>query len=390
MTSPAAPSDRSDREALARSTAQAIGLPGGFYGPANFELEHERIFARRWVPVAVGAEVPEPGDMKPVEIAGWHVLVVRTRAGRVKCFHNICRHRGMKLVAEPCRRKRAIQCPWHSWIYDLDGALSATPMIAGDDAHRHEAFDNSTLGLVEIRSARWLDYVSVNIDGQARPFEDWLAPLAGFFAGFDLSGLAHGTTIDTPFEGNWKFVVEGAMENYHVPFCHPQLSTGEKQGDWRHEVLGDCAISMHYAPEAFRKLGEGGSIVRQNSLPRCPRSPPDLGGRQYLITIFPTGIFFINANHVGLNFLLPVAHDRTRYVRHLYLFGDGATSPVHREQREAVFDSWRTIGEQDIALVRNVQEMARVRDAAGIRTRFSPYWERSVHNFQKLYAGAIG
>ncbi len=374
---------------LARAPEEALGLTGDLYGATNFAMEHDRLFARRWVPVAVGADVPEPGDMVPVEIAGWYLLVVRGRDGAVRCFHNICRHRGMKLVGEPQRRKRAIQCPWHAWTYDLEGGLIGTPMIAGDDRHSHPAFETQGLGLAEIRSARWLDYVFVNIDGTAPAFESWIAPLAGFFSGFDLSGLRHGTTIDTPFEGNWKLVVEGAMENYHVPWCHPQLASGERQTDWRHEVLGDCAVSMHYQPAPFKAVGAGGSVVRQNSLPRCPRMPADLGQRQYLITIFPTGIFFINANHVGLNVLLPHGHAKTRYIRNLYLFGDGAEAERHRVEREAIFASWRTIGEQDVDLVRNVQAMAAVRDAAGIRTRFSPYWERSVHNFQSLYATAI-
>ena len=136
-------------------------------------------------------------------------------------------------------------------------------------------------------------------------------------------------------------------------------------------------------------MGDGGSVHRQNNLPRCPSAPPELANRYYLVTIFPTGILFVCPTHIVMSVLVPQRWNHTRYIRNIYLFGDAAMAPEHKTQREAIFANWKTVGDQDVDLVRNVQAMARVRDEAGIQTRFSPYWEQSVHNFQRVYAAAL-
>src|SRR5436190_6499381 len=79
----------------------ARGLPGRAYGAKFYELEQRRLFPRRWCPVAFASEVPEPGDVLPVELAGWPVLLVRGEDGRLRGFLNICRHRAMRVVPEP-------------------------------------------------------------------------------------------------------------------------------------------------------------------------------------------------------------------------------------------------------------------------------------------------
>ena len=79
----------------------------------------------------------------------------------------------------------------------------------------------------------------------------------------------------------------------------------------------------------------------------------------------------------------------SKVLRNLYFFADGATASRYTEGRRAVCEGWDEVAVQDQVLVREVQSLAKTRDAAGIRTRFSPYWEASVHNFQKLLVGAM-
>src|SRR5690349_17646081 len=93
-----------ERELLGRSTSTAHGLPARVYfDPEIFALERDTIFARRWVALAHAADVPEVGDVWPINFAGRDVVVVRGDDGRIRCFYNVCRHRGMTLVGEPCR-----------------------------------------------------------------------------------------------------------------------------------------------------------------------------------------------------------------------------------------------------------------------------------------------
>src|SRR3546814_21115075 len=81
--------------------------------------------------IGVGAWVPQPGDLRPVQLQGLPLLLLRDAAGGLRVFHNVCSHRGLRLVAEPCHVGRHIRCPYHSWTYALDGSLKATPFLGG-------------------------------------------------------------------------------------------------------------------------------------------------------------------------------------------------------------------------------------------------------------------
>src|SRR5262245_44270395 len=115
-------------EALKRPAGKAFGLPGAAFTSETFHaLENERLFPRSWTAAGVASDIPNAGDALPVTVAGLPLVLVRDRDGQVRAFHNMCRHRGMRLVAEPCSGKSVLRCPWHSWTYALDGRLMATP-----------------------------------------------------------------------------------------------------------------------------------------------------------------------------------------------------------------------------------------------------------------------
>ena len=129
-----------------RSAAQAPrGLPAAAYtSEAVFQLENERIFAGSWVFAGLAHELARPGDVVPVTVAGRPVLLVRDADLEVRAFHNVCRHRCLKLVDEPCNVGPAIQCPYHSWTYRLDGALHIAPYFGGRDPRAvPEGFDRA-------------------------------------------------------------------------------------------------------------------------------------------------------------------------------------------------------------------------------------------------------
>ena len=100
-----------------RSTApagEALGLPGRAYGEDFYRLEQRELFPRLWCVAGFSSDIPESGDMMPVELAGWPLVLVRGEDGEVRAFHNICRHRAMRVVPAPCRGHSALVCPWHS------------------------------------------------------------------------------------------------------------------------------------------------------------------------------------------------------------------------------------------------------------------------------------
>ena len=373
---------------LRRPANEAEGLPGRAYAdPAFFNLERQKLFPRGWMAIAFESDVPQAGDAVPVSIAGWDFIVARNRNDEVRVFHNICRHRSMTVLREPCTKAQTLQCGWHGWTYDLNGRLIATPDIGGVDEKsgkvtaEQPGIEKANLGLREVRSTTWMHFVFVNIDGEAEPFEDFIQPVLDRIPDHDLSLVKFsGITTQAQFDGNWKLAMETGCEDYHLPWVHPQI--GERSGTFAGERGADTYVSI----SSRRKGKEPGG----DNLPMFPhlkgkRMHEDgLGNEIILFFIVPNAIVSVLDDHVVTNIYFPQAHDRTPTRRAFHFIGDAATDEEHRKVREAVRDGWITVGEQDFPMVREVQTKHAQRDELGMPTRFSAYWESAVYHFQNI------
>jgi choline monooxygenase len=378
-----------DLAALYRPTGEARGLPGRCYGTGFYALEQRNLFPKLWCAVAFASDLPEPGDMVPVELAGRPLVVVRGSDGTVRTFHNICRHRAMRVVTEPCRGRTAMTCPWHAWSYDLEGRLLGTPTIGGGRRATDPAIDTSGLDLREVATAQWLDIVFVNLDGAAPPFEQHIKPLNQLLEDYDFSGLVYsGQEWGCEYPGNWKVAVEGAIEDYHLPFGHPQIVQGARE---MHSRL-DWADRVYYANSSARayrdKEKDGGPVTGFRSpFPRL--LDPEAEQRTFFMSIFPTGCLQTRHNQILQGLMLPDGAENTKVVFRHYFVGDAATDPALEADRRREEAEWRLIFEQDIPFVRRVHENYQVRDAAGIETRFAPFWEANVQRFQQTVVETI-
>lgn len=375
-----------DRAALERPTALAHGLPGRAYGAEFFELERRALFPRTWAAAGFGAQVPGPGDMAPVELAGWPLLMVRDREGEVRVFLNACRHRGMRLVSEPCSGRASIRCPWHAWTYDLSGRLVATPNLGGEGVAGAEGFDRSELGLRPLRVERWLDYVFVNIDGRAPPFADYIAPLADLLRGWKLDGLDYGGGWQGSYPGNWKIAIEGAIEDYHLPWGHPEIVQGVVSRHPRTHAEGAMACVSSRVERAEGPVAAG---PRGRGLPRIPYAGNGEADRVYIVNLFPTAVFSIGTDHVMLSLFTPNGPAETRLDFRCYYPDGVATDPRHEAARKAVIDGWVFVALQDVPFVAGVQATHWARDALGQPVRLAPAWEGAVHHFQRNVVAAL-
>lgn len=374
--------------ALARPPALAEGLPGIFYGSEFYEIERKTLFPSSWCPVTVASVIPEPGDMVPIDLAGWPILILRTQDRSIRAFHNICRHRAIKLVNEPRHGANVVRCPWHSWAYALDGRLVAMPEVGGAGLHSAEGFDKPELGLKPIPVGRWLDYVFVNIDGAARPFEEHIAPLDALLKGFDLGTLCHGGSLDETYSGNWKLSVESGIEDYHLPFGHPQMNAHLSRNFTLHAADGVFAGGSVIIP-AVTDTAPLEPTAGPERLPRLRMRGASVWPGNFVLNIFPTGTMLITPDHVMLGTLMPAGPATTKVELHLYFDGDAATSAACQEARDQWAGRWRRVMPQDFPFIEGTQATILARDAAGIRTRFSPYWEQAVLSFQRSVLNAL-
>lgn len=351
----------------------ASGLPNAAYWSDEWlALEQERVFRRSWVFAGAEAEIAEPGSMKPIDIGGAPLIVVHGRDGIVRAFHNVCRHRGARLVTEPCR-KSTLTCPYHAWNYALDGKLRARPHFLGpDQVDRFANGGGDKLDLVPVRTEIWNGCIFVNISGDAEPLQNWLAPLLQRTRAYDFSAIRWAGKLEFEVRANWKLVYENYMEGYHVFAVHPRLIKFAPMnirwsGEWQDHVF----YNDYVFPQTEGGRGEG--------LPHYPGLPPSDAQRGLWFLCFPHFAAEVYPDQFTLLVSYPVAPDLTREELHVFLIGDAATAEAHRAPREALLTMWDELNREDIGVLELLQQGRRSPAYDG--GRLSPHWEGPTHQF---------
>jgi glycine betaine monooxygenase A len=193
-------------------------LPQAFYtDPEVFAFDLAAIHARTWILAGFEVELPDPGCYLSVPIGRSSVLIVRDRQGRLRGFHNTCRHRGARLCETGRGQRSWIICPYHQWSYDLDGRLANAPRMP-------DTFDRAKHGLrpVPVETVAGSVYVCLADDPPA--FDEFRAQVAPLLTPHNLANakLAFESTLVE--RANWKLVMENARECYHCVVRHPELS----------------------------------------------------------------------------------------------------------------------------------------------------------------------
>ena len=186
-----------------------------YTSPEFYRREVETIFMKVWNFVGRTDQVPNPGDYQAFAFAGVPLVILRDREGRVRAFANTCRHRGALLLEDGTGNCRGIKCPYHGWVYGLDGALTGAP-----DMEQTIGFDRADYGLTPIRLETWGGFMFVNFDAHAGPLSDYLGSLPAMLASHELETMVTTRRKEFIVEGNWKLFVENAMEAYHIPTVH--------------------------------------------------------------------------------------------------------------------------------------------------------------------------
>ena len=378
------------KRALFRPTADAFGLPGEvYYSEAFWELERRRWFSRTWMACAFETDLPTPGSVFPVQIAGWDLILTRDLQGEIHAFHNICPHRGMRVVNAACEGVRRIACPWHRWTYDLEGRLIATPNFGGMRIDESEGVDLSEVRLAPVRSATWLNVVFVDLSSRAPPLKTHLAPLIGRLRDYDLSSLEFsGQTISHVFQSNWKLVIEGGVEDYHLPWVHPQEWVADNLYYPEHDDE-DCYVGFtsRYPPEDDDKtLRHPDANAVLPDFPHHRRNLPEdgYGPEGGMFVVPPSIAWMVLPTTVVPTLLIPVRPDQTLQRRTFLYIGDAATDDRLGATRRASAAGHATVAAEDSAIADVLHKMQRQRGEVWLPSRFSPYWEEAVHHFQKM------
>jgi len=139
------------------SITRPMSLPAWIYrDPEYFTVECDEVLRPSWQVLCHLADIPAPGDFHTFDFIGEHLVAVRGEDGRVRAFHNVCRHRAFKLADGQGNCGMRLTCPYHAWAYDLDGTLRGAPKWQG-----FEDLDKAANSLVPLGMEVWRGFVFV-------------------------------------------------------------------------------------------------------------------------------------------------------------------------------------------------------------------------------------
>jgi phenylpropionate dioxygenase-like ring-hydroxylating dioxygenase large terminal subunit len=196
--------------------------------PAFYELERDAIFRRAWLNVGRVEQIEKTGSYftRDLAVANASIVVVRDRDGEVRAFHNVCRHRGNKLVWSDYPREetsgvaRQFVCKYHGWRYGLDGTLNYVQQES-------EFFDldKSCHGLVPVHADVWAGFIFVNFAKEPeQSLRDFLGPMITALEGYPFDRMTERFGYRTEVNANWKLFMDAFAEFYHAPVLHAKQS----------------------------------------------------------------------------------------------------------------------------------------------------------------------
>ncbi len=229
-------------------------IPAGRYTRADFAaLEQEYVFNKAWLPAARMEELPKAGSYVVWRKLGPAILIVRGKDDVVRAFYNSCRHRGAALTAEDAGQGNLLRCQYHSWSYDLTGKLVGVP-----DEYDFCGLDKGTRALVPVKAEVWAGWVFVNLDPDAKPLAETVAPLAPEWACMEVEKLRVVHRRSSMINCNWKAAVDAFQEVYHITTIHQQ-SIGKALNNRACAIgllpWGHSRMVTGYQPWALETLG---------------------------------------------------------------------------------------------------------------------------------------
>jgi phenylpropionate dioxygenase-like ring-hydroxylating dioxygenase large terminal subunit len=195
--------------------APSFALPQAYFTTEEWhQRDLERVFRRRWLFVGHASQLARTGDFFTYEIANENILVARSTDSTIHAFYNTCRHRGSRICTEPSGNVKAFMCPYHNWVYGLDGRLVT--------ARQMTELDKSHYSAVPVWSEVWNGMIFVNFSpDRPQPVAAYLSKVELSSFALDQTRVVHDRTYTVA--SNWKFAAETFAECYHCRHVHPEL-----------------------------------------------------------------------------------------------------------------------------------------------------------------------
>lgn len=355
--------------------------PAYFYSPELYALEQRDIFQRNWVYFCHQSQLSAPGDYLTGEVAGQSIYVVRGADGVLRGFFNVCRHRGHQLLKGQGNVAGVIRCPYHSWTYDLAGALRQAPRC-----EHVLGFNKSEITLSPLGVHVAAGFVFVNLDRATPGFADRLGDLEGRLLAMvpGAADLKFACRQDFTIKANWKVVVENFLENYHSFYsgpAHRQLS----------DIIDQSTYHVAINGRLIEFSGRGGDAAKIPYRLRARSISPRPDGFVIQFVWPSTAFILLPGADILLVFLMNPRGPEETEEPLLYFTRDGT---VDAASQSAVDWFNNLLGPEDVELCESVQRgLHSIGYQSGrlmVDRSGSDLWsEKILHHFNTLNLEAI-
>lgn len=265
-----------------------------------FDREQKDLFGCCWQFAGMTLDIPDVGDYLCVQVGLYPLIVVRGNDQTLRAFHNICRHRGTQLLKVTGKGKKLIRCPYHNWVYSLDGALSGVPQ-----QEKFSDINISTLGLHPAAVETWKGMIFVHPDPSPEPLMTWLAGFPEKFGPHQPEKLVEAEKYTYQVKANWKIFVENYIDGYHLAHLH-----SETLREYDHKNQEWSFVGRHWT--FFEPLTKTylDSLEKKSPLPIIDHIPREKIGA-YVHMLFPNLGIVGTENTWMILHVIPVAPDQT-------------------------------------------------------------------------------
>jgi choline monooxygenase len=346
--------------------SKAKTLPGFMYGDTEVYAQSlAKVFAPSWqlVPAQYQIQQEDSGVSPFVLLPGSlaeHLLLVKDRAGQLRCLSNVCTHRGMLLI-DKAGPATALRCGYHGRSFDLEGKMTGMP-----EFEQAKNFPTSDDNLTAAKMATWGRLSFVQLE-PGHSFDEVLQPVIEAMSWLPLSDFEFDESRSRVYDvqASWALYCENFLEGFHIPFVHPELN--------RHLAWQNYEVHLQRYSSLQVGVGSPGDPVFE-----LPPGHPDQGKNiaAYYWFVFPNLMLNFYPWGMSVNIVEPTGPRscRVRFQSHVWrpdLCGKGAGGPLDEVERE------------DEAVVEAVQKG--VVSRLYHRGRYSPTQEQGTHHLHRLW-----
>jgi choline monooxygenase len=355
--------------------------------------ERAAVFASAWTCVGRTADLIRPGDHLTAEVPAGvdaadasgaasgdghrSIIVLRDDGGALIGHHNVCIHRGARLL-DGCGHAGRITCPYHAWSFRLDGTLIGAPYMSepGSDSR---AFRPDEHRLGSVRLEEWEGFVFATLDPDAAPLAPRLEGLQQILQPYQLAGYVPVHQQVDVWQTNWKLLVENFMDAYHVFKVHK--ATFGADGDNTLDTVMHPGTD-HWAHHVV--VHEAGDDIAH---PTNTSLTGDWRKTILLAAVFPTHVMQVQPDWLWYLQISPLGTDRVRIRWDVSVAPEMLAAQADPAAYVAsLLELLHAVNAEDRPVIEGVR-----RTADGPQFERGPlsYLERNVYDFDRFIATAL-